>query len=1641
MALTRPRFGQLNTGVVETSDPITVLNQGATSANADVGFLFNRANGLVSNVALYWSESAQSFVTSFTSNNGIGGNIAVSSYANLSVGNVLMVNGGILNVTGNIQGNTVGTHFGSVVADSIQWANGASISSTIDSVVSTANTIQSGQIETLKGQVYTNANVDAYLYSTGAGNVSISSGAFSLTATGPGATTVGGATAIPVITTDAYGRVVGLTSASVSSTLNTIGTSGTGTVSLTNQSLTFAGTHGVTASASGQTITVATPQDLQTNANVTFGAGTITGNLNVNGVLTVAEIRSTIAQEIVVQDPLLYMVANVIYPWNFDTGIFSHARGGPANVYGHHGFVRSSEFGYWGFFSNVKSEPTTTINWSDSGIIWDKTKAGELVLANTTAATSTTTGALQVAGGAGIAGAVYAASVIAGGVDLVANAASQADAIVTANTALKGYVDTQDAAITSAWTANAGAQASAIAGANAAIVTANTALKNYVDSQFTSLVGGAPVVLDTLYEIANSLGNNASLSTTLLNSIAGANSAISTLQTQVYSNTNVSAYLTSGGPGNVSISSGNITLPLSGPGIVNVGSTTSIPTIVTDRYGRIVSVTSNSIQNIQTTATPTFAGLTTNGNTVINSTAYVSGGVYTTGLYWSANGNVMASGITYTASSTAPSGGNKGDQWYNTSTDVLYEYVNDGTTSYWVDTSSPIVTGTSAAGISANLTPVINGNIYITGNLVPTSNVAYDLGSPTNAFKSLFLSGNTIHLGGAMITTDQTTGAIAMVPIPTVANPNPKGMVIDPSGFISQITTTAGRFSASALATVVTSATTAGTNFANLTVQTVANVGRLVTTNGVFWSNGTAYSSGSSGTSLPSQSGNSGKYLTTDGSTLSWGTVAGGGGGGTTTNALTIGAGLSSNTNDDLIYQFGPTINTTDMKGASVATNGTYAAVGAPLANSNAGYVYVYRVSDGALCYTIQISGSSRIGYALNGLAMYGNYLAVGADPNGYGKVYLFNMSTWTAYSGTPISITSATSIISNPVNQYGYFGKALALSSSYLVVGASHNNSTTGTSQAGVVYLYALDGTLKYIINAPSASGSPSGDKFGTSVAIVGHYLIVGAPYETNSSGYSGGRAYIYNTGTLPTYSGSTVTIPTGTTSGQGNGNFAGYGIVLNNPTTDVNVNELCGTSVATNAIYVAVGAPYATNIQHSGTTKYNAGVVYVYNADTGALVTTIYPPNPYSDSYFGAVVAMSGTKIIVGEPSNTNGQPGQVHVYDTSDFKLRKTIYAYNSTYGATGDSFGSAISASGNYALIGAAGEMAPTQPYNQSGAAYFVNTNYVFDGSAVASVALAKSPVIPGIYGATDAYSYVTVPQITVDKYGRVTNINAQTYTAPAAGISAAFAQVTVGGQSLVASGSDTFTLAAGDNVTLGIDTNTKTITINSTGGGGAGGGGSDTPFVMRIGPAAISYTDADATFTAGATGKLLVEPMAYSDSVITVGGPGLGPFNQLMSSYTAIYGPNGTFYPWYSSSSITAGATVHVVLQGMSGPSGSLNVIAYTLDSTTDPMSMQCYRGNAIGSSMTWDGSFTIVNTPSQNGMYMSSPNYFYGLLYLQGSGDLSTFQAAPGVTSYYDSTVQMVGLKVPAAIWEMGGVVGSLPGYTGSYGMNGYYFG
>jgi len=87
MALTRPSVSQINTVITNVTDPLIVLNNGSTAANIDIGLVMNRNNGTVPNVALFWDESANTFVTSFTTSTGsTNANISISEYANIKAG-------------------------------------------------------------------------------------------------------------------------------------------------------------------------------------------------------------------------------------------------------------------------------------------------------------------------------------------------------------------------------------------------------------------------------------------------------------------------------------------------------------------------------------------------------------------------------------------------------------------------------------------------------------------------------------------------------------------------------------------------------------------------------------------------------------------------------------------------------------------------------------------------------------------------------------------------------------------------------------------------------------------------------------------------------------------------------------------------------------------------------------------------------------------------------------------------------------------------------------------------------------------------------------------------------------------------------------------------------------------------------------------------------------------------------------------------------------------------------------------------------------------------------------------------------------------------------------------------------------------
>ena len=114
----------------------------------------------------------------------------------------------------------------------------------------------------------------------------------------------GSGTAIPIITVNAKGLVTAVSTASISTSLSIAGGTGTDTVTLGTDTLTFAGGTGVTTTVTNNQVSFAIGQAVGTTSNVTFNDLIVSGNLTVNGTTTtinattldVADLNITVAK-------------------------------------------------------------------------------------------------------------------------------------------------------------------------------------------------------------------------------------------------------------------------------------------------------------------------------------------------------------------------------------------------------------------------------------------------------------------------------------------------------------------------------------------------------------------------------------------------------------------------------------------------------------------------------------------------------------------------------------------------------------------------------------------------------------------------------------------------------------------------------------------------------------------------------------------------------------------------------------------------------------------------------------------------------------------------------------------------------------------------------------------------------------------------------------------------------------------------------------------------------------------------------------------------------------------------------------------------------------------------------------------------
>jgi PKD repeat protein len=295
--------------------------------------------------------------------------------------------------------------------------------------------------------------------------------------------------------------------------------------------------------------------------------------------------------------------------------------------------------------------------------------------------------------------------------------------------------------------------------------------------------------------------------------------------------------------------------------------------------------------------------------------------------------------------------------------------------------------------------------------------------------------------------------------------------------------------------------------------------------------------------------------------------------------------------------------------------------------NSYAGAVYVYN-TDGT--GEVKITASDGAGNDLFGWSstISDTHVVAGSIQSNSmaGSAYIYNLD------GTgEVKLTASDGAASDN------FGQSVAVTDSKVIVGARYktksDNTGTDIGNAGAVYIYTLDGTGEVKLTASDAAGN---DNFGSSVAIHGDKIIVGAVYaDYNQYEPNKGAVYVYNT--------------------DGTGE-------VKITASDRNMGDGFGVSVAISDTKIVVGA---WENDDAGT---SSGSAYIYNLDgTGEVKLTA--SDAAARDKFGRSVAIQGDKIIVGAfaDDDNSTDSGSVYVYNT-DGTGEVKITASDATAGAS-------------------------------------------------------------------------------------------------------------------------------------------------------------------------------------------------------------------------------------------------------------------------------------------------------------------------------------------------------------------------------------
>ena len=398
------------------------------------------------------------------------------------------------------------------------------------------------------------------------------------------------------------------------------------------------------------------------------------------------------------------------------------------------------------------------------------------------------------------------------------------------------------------------------------------------------------------------------------------------------------------------------------------------------------------------------------------------------------------------------------------------------------------------------------------------------------------------------------------------------------------------------------------------------------------------------GDSLPAQTDNTGKFLTTDGTDASWATVASGAG-------YEIGTGLElTDPVTTITWPASPVLTAQNdgtvakpYLGHSIAATADYVVSG----HGDGNAIEVYNARTGAFIRTIVVPQTY-----LGSLDLDGTNLIVGA--RGARKAYIYNVTTGALLH-----------TLSSSLEQFGY---QVCISGNYAVV--------SGANVALSVF-NVTTGALLYTINNPNRDGGDTSDSFGQyGLAITPSYIIASAIQADTGGNANAGIVYIFDVS-----NGSLLCtrFPPTPVAGKRYGSaldehrsISAFGdLVAFRPNDSypydgaVHVHSITaliaaptssplytltvagsgpsfGDTVSMSGNYLAVGAQSSSAGGFTG-----AGAAYLYDLTDGSLLYSVLGTSYYAKE--GYAVAVAPGVFVTGAHDNFGtGNPGKIRIYN---------------------------------------------------------------------------------------------------------------------------------------------------------------------------------------------------------------------------------------------------------------------------------------------------------------------------------------------------------------------------------------------------------